>query len=84
MNEKYLEAVRTIKAAILRSQNTAVKYTNAEMLSLYCSIGGCVSGNSREGTWGTGAIDEWQPYFQTNVDALPDSESIISNMAWHL
>lgn len=58
MNEKYLEAVKTIKTAILRSQNRAAKYTNAEMLSLYYSIGGYVSGNSREGTWGTGAIDE--------------------------
>ncbi len=105
MNEKYLEAVRTIKTAILRSQNRAAKYTNAEMLSLYYSIGGYVSGNSREGTWGTGAIDEissrlreelpglrgfsagniklmrqffeaWQPYFQTNTEALPDSKSV--------
>lgn len=58
MNEKYLEAVRTIKTAILRSQNRAAKYTNAEMLSLYYAIGGYVSNNSREGTWGTGAIDE--------------------------
>ena len=75
------------------------------MLSLYYTIGGYVSGNSREGTWGTGAIDEissrlreelpglrgfsagniklmrqffeaWQPYFQTNAEALPDSESV--------
>lgn len=58
MNEKYLEAVKTIKTAILRSQNRAARYTNAEMLSLYYAIGGYVSGNSREGTWGTGAIDE--------------------------
>ena len=58
MNEKYLEAVKTIKTAILRSQNRAAKYTNVEMLSLYYSIGGYVSDNSRDGTWGTGAIDE--------------------------
>lgn len=58
MNEKYLEAVKTIKIAILRSQSRAAKYTNTEMLSLYYVIGGYVSGNSREGTWGTGAIDE--------------------------
>ena len=58
MNEIYLEAVRTIKTAILRSQSRAAKSTNAEMLSLYYTIGGYVSGNSREGTWGTGAIDE--------------------------
>ena len=58
MNEKYIEAVKTIKTAILRSQSRAAKYTNAEMLSLYYIIGGYVSANSREGTWGKGAIDE--------------------------
>lgn len=58
MNEQYLEAVRVIKKAILRSQSNAAKYTNKESLSLYYSIGGYVSSNSREGTWGTGAIDE--------------------------
>lgn len=105
MNEKYLEAVKTIKTAILRSQSRAAKHANIEMLSLYYSIGGYVSGNSREGTWGTGAIDEissrlreelpglrgfssaniklmrkffeeWQPYFQPTVEALPDSKSV--------
>ena len=58
MNNQYLEAVKTIKTAILKSQNRASKHTNTEMLSLYYGIGGYVSGNSREGTWGTGAIDE--------------------------
>lgn len=58
MNEQYLEAVQAIKAAILKSQNRAVNYTNREMLSLYYSIGGYVSDHSREGAWGTGAIDE--------------------------
>lgn len=58
MNEKYLEAVKIIKTAILRSQSRAAKYTNIEMLSLYYVIGGYVSDNSRAGTWGTGAIDE--------------------------
>ena len=58
MNEKYLIAVKTIKAAILKSQSRAAQYTNREVISLYYSIGGYVSENSREGTWGTGAIDE--------------------------
>ena len=58
MNNQYLEAVKTIKTAILKSQNRAAKHTNTEMLSLYYGIGGYVSGNSREGAWGTGAIDE--------------------------
>lgn len=58
MNDQYLEAVKTIKTAILKSQNRTAKHTNTEMLSLYYGIGGYVSGNSGEGTWGTGAIDE--------------------------
>ena len=58
MDEKYLIAVETIKTAILRSQSRAARHTNAEMLSLYYSIGGYVSDNSRTGTWGTGAIEE--------------------------
>ena len=58
MNDQYLEAVKMIKMAILKSQNRAARHTNTEMLSLYYGIGGYVSDNSREGTWGTGAIDE--------------------------
>ena len=58
MNDQYLEAVKMIKMAILKSQNRAARHTNVEMLSLYYGIGGYVSDNSREGTWGTGAIDE--------------------------
>ncbi len=58
MEQKYLEAVKAIKTAILRSQNKSAKYTNVEMLSLYYAIGGYVSNNSRKGTWGTGAIEE--------------------------
>lgn len=58
MNEQYLEAVKAIKTAILKSRNRAAKHTNAEMLSLYYGIGGYVYDNSGKGTWGTGAIDE--------------------------
>ncbi len=58
MNNQYIEAVKTIKTAILKSQSRAARHTNTEMLSLYYGIGGYVSNNSREGTWGTGAIDE--------------------------
>ena len=58
MNNQYIEAVKTIKTAILKSQSRAARHTNTEMLSLYYGIGGYVSSNSREGTWGTGAIEE--------------------------
>lgn len=57
MNEKYLEAVKTIKTAVLRSQSRAAKYTNIEMLSLYYVISGYVSDNSRVGTWSGDQID---------------------------
>lgn len=58
MEEKYLEAVRFIKTAILKSQYQAARYVNSEQLSLYYTIGAYVSANSRKGTWGTGAIKE--------------------------
>lgn len=70
MDELYLEAVRTIKEVILKSQNRAAKYTNAEMLTLYYSIGGYVSGNSREGTWGTRAIDEISSHLREELPGL--------------
>lgn len=58
MNEQYAQAVKTIKDAILKSQLQTARHANGVQLSLYYSIGGYVSNNSREGTWGTGAIDE--------------------------
>ena len=54
---KYRNAVSTIKQAILQSQYRAAKLVTGEQLSLYFGIGRYVSANSREGTWGTGAID---------------------------
>lgn len=70
MNDKYLEAVETIKLAILKSQARAAKHTNAEMLSLYYAIGGYVSNNSRKGTWGTGAINEISSRLQEEMPGL--------------
>ena len=70
MNEKYLIAVKTIKAAILKSQSRAAQYTNREVISLYYSIGGYVSENSREGTWGTGAIDEISARLRAELPGL--------------
>lgn len=54
---KYRNAVSTIKQAILQSQYIAAKLVTGEQLLLYFGIGCYVSANSREGTWGTGAID---------------------------
>lgn len=50
------QAVQTIKTAILQSQSRAVKMVSGIQLSLYFGVGLYVSANSRQGTWGTGAI----------------------------
>ena len=49
-------AVKTIKTAILQSQARATRMISGSQLSLYFGVGLYVSANSREGTWGTGAI----------------------------
>ena len=51
------QAVQTIKTAILQSQSRAARMISGTQLSLYFGVGLYVSANSREGTWGTGAID---------------------------
>jgi len=51
------QAVQTIKTAILQSQSRAVRMISGTQLSLYFGVGLYVSANSRQGTWGTGAID---------------------------
>ncbi len=70
MEEKYLEAVRFIKTAILKSQYQAARYVNSEQLSLYYNIGAYVSANSRKGTWGTGAIKEISTRLQEELPGL--------------
>ena len=52
------QAVQTIKGAILQSQSRAARMISGTQLSLYFGVGLYVSANSREGTWGTGAIDD--------------------------
>ena len=49
-------AVKTIKAAILRSRYMAARKANFEHLKLYFHVGAYVSANSRNRTWETGAI----------------------------
>lgn len=54
---KYTVAAETIKTAILKSQYQAVKLVNKEQLALYYGVGRYISQNTRNGNWGTGAID---------------------------
>ncbi len=67
---KYRNAVSTIKQAILQSQYRAAKLVTGEQLSLYFGIGGYVSTNSREGTWGTGAIERISEQLRRELPGL--------------
>ena len=64
------QAVETIKTAILKSQYRASKQVNAEQLSLYYGIGKYISENSREGFWGTGAIEQISEKLQKELPGL--------------
>ncbi|MDR3047846.1 MAG: PDDEXK nuclease domain-containing protein [Bacteroidales bacterium] len=65
-----VEAVKSIKDAILRSQYRAASNANKEQLSLYYGIGRYVSQNSREGFWGTGAIEQISTNLQKDLPGL--------------
>ena len=73
INAEMLAAVKTIKQAILESQYRAAKSVNREQLALYYSIGKFVSENSREGTWGTGAIETISQTLQKELPGCVDS-----------
>ncbi|MDR1897230.1 MAG: PDDEXK nuclease domain-containing protein [Prevotellaceae bacterium] len=68
--KNYIEAVKSIKEAILRSQYRAASNANREQLSLYYGIGRYVSQNSREGFWGTGAIEQISTNLQKELPGL--------------
>ena len=55
--QPYREAVSSIKRAILHSQYRAAKLITGEQLSLYFGIGSYISLHSRNGSWGTGALE---------------------------
>ena len=67
---KYRNAVSTIKQAMLQSQYRAANLMTGEQLSLYFGIGRYVSANSREGTWGTGAIDRISDQLRRELPGL--------------
>lgn len=64
------QAVQTIKTAILQSQSRAVRMISGTQLSLYFGVGLYVSANSRQGTWGTGAIDEISQQLRRELPGL--------------
>lgn len=70
INQNYIDAVKTIKEAILRSQYRAAASVNKEQLSLYYGIGRYVSENSRKGFWGKGAIEQISSLLQKELSGL--------------
>ena len=78
---RYADAVRQIKQAILQSQLRAAHAVNKEQLALYYGIGKYVSENSREGTWGTGAIETISQQLKAELPGLRGfSATSIKNM----
>ena len=72
ISHNYAEAVKAIKGAILRSQYRAISSVNKEQLSLYYGVGQYVSENSRDGFWGTGAIETISQQLQKELPGLRD------------
>ena len=57
ISQEYIQAVKDIKSAILKSRYAAAKQANKELLKLYYFVGGYVSAHSRDGYWGSNAIE---------------------------
>ena len=53
----YNHAAEVIKSAILQGQYEALKGVNRIQLATYYWIGKYVSLNTRQGAWGTGALE---------------------------
>jgi predicted nuclease of restriction endonuclease-like (RecB) superfamily len=66
----YLEAVKKIKNAILQRRYRVAVNANAELLSLYYSVGRYTSDNTRSGKWGTKAIEEISKLLQSELPGL--------------
>jgi len=70
ISTELLPAVKAIKTAILQSQYRAARSVNREQLSLYFGIGRYISEHSRQGYWGTGAIDRISEQLQKELPGL--------------
>jgi predicted nuclease of restriction endonuclease-like (RecB) superfamily len=66
----YTEAIKAIKQAILKSRYKAAMLANREMLMLYFGVGEYISKNSREGAWGTNAIEVISTQLQKELPGL--------------
>jgi predicted nuclease of restriction endonuclease-like (RecB) superfamily len=80
-SHSYPEAIKAIKQAILKSRYKAAMLANREMLMLYFGVGEYISKNSREGSWGTNAIEVISAQLQKELPGLRGfSVSNIKNM----
>lgn len=68
--QKYDDAVKAIKTAILQSQYEAARSVNEKQLRLYYGVGKYISANSRKGFWGKGAIDAISEQLQNELPGL--------------
>lgn len=81
VTQELRDAVKTIKTAILQSQARAARMISGSQLSLYFGVGLYVSANSREGTWGTGAIKSISEQLRRELPGLRGfSEESIKKM----
>lgn len=70
LTQELRQAVSEIKNAILKSQARAARMISGSQLSLYFGVGLYVSANSREGTWGTGAIKSISEQLRKELPSL--------------
>ena len=81
ITKEYLQAVKTIKQAILDSRYRAARLVNKELLSLYYWVGNYVSVHSRVDAWNTNAIATIAKMLQQELPGLTGfSETNIKNM----
>jgi predicted nuclease of restriction endonuclease-like (RecB) superfamily len=79
--QNYAKAINAIKQAILKSRYKAAVLANREMLMLYFGVGEYISKNSRDGHWGTNAIEVISMQLQKELPGVRGfSVSNIKNM----
>jgi predicted nuclease of restriction endonuclease-like (RecB) superfamily len=66
----YATAIKAIKQAILQSRYKAAAAANRELLMLYFGVGEYISHNTREGQWGTNAIEAISGQLQKELPGL--------------
>ncbi len=66
----YKPAAETIKLAILQGQYEAAKGVNRIQLVVYFAIGRFISLNTRQGKWGTGALEDISQLLRKELPGL--------------